>query len=105
MRERQDRSAGARRSTVAGCGLAYLAPESTKPASPPALTRTVAPPRHPKGDQMPTAIAEPPLGRSRGRVPWWWWPSALLALLVAAYSLRYVVVGERAYIPELAPSF
>jgi uncharacterized membrane protein len=39
------------------------------------------------------------------RVPKWWWPTAILALGVAAYSLRYVVVGARAYVPELAASF
>jgi uncharacterized membrane protein len=37
--------------------------------------------------------------------PLWWWPAALLAIGVAAYSLRYVVLGPRAYVPELAPSF
>ena len=30
---------------------------------------------------------------------------AILVPLVAAYSLRYVLLGERAYIPELAASF
>jgi uncharacterized membrane protein len=41
----------------------------------------------------------------RERVPRWWWPAAVLAVGVAAYSLRYVVMGARAYVPELAPSF
>jgi uncharacterized membrane protein len=39
------------------------------------------------------------------RVPIWWWPAALLAVGVAGYSLRYVVLGASAYVPELAPSF
>lgn len=43
--------------------------------------------------------------RVERRVPIWWWIGALLATGIAAYSLRYVVVGERAYVPELAPSF
>lgn len=47
---------------------------------------------------------ETSIGRQRG-VPLWWWPVALLAVGVAAYSLRYVVLGARAYVPELAPSF
>ena len=41
----------------------------------------------------------------RPRIPRWWWPAAALAAFVAAYSLRYVVLGERAYVPELAASF
>ena len=47
-----------------------------------------------------TTLAEP-----RPRVPRWWWPAALLVAFVAAYSLRYVLRGERAYVPELAASF
>ena len=39
------------------------------------------------------------------RVPLWWWPAALLAIGVAGYSLRYVIVGEQAFVPELAQSF
>ena len=35
----------------------------------------------------------------------WWWPAALLAVGVAGYSLRYVIVGEAAFTPELADSF
>ena len=35
----------------------------------------------------------------------WWWPAALLAIGVAGYSLRYVIVGEAAFVPELADSF
>ena len=48
-----------------------------------------------------TAV-NPPTGR---RVPIWWWFAALLSVGVAAYSLRYVFLGERAYIPEMAESF
>jgi hypothetical protein len=39
------------------------------------------------------------------RVPRSWWPAAALAAFVAVYSLRYVVLGESAYVPELAQSF
>ena len=39
------------------------------------------------------------------RVPIWWWFAAVFAVAIAAYSLRYVFLGERAYGPELAPSF
>lgn len=46
-----------------------------------------------------------PLRNSRTRTPRWWWPAVLLAVLVAAYSLRYVVLGERAYVPDLAALF
>jgi uncharacterized membrane protein len=35
----------------------------------------------------------------------WWWPAALLAVGVAGYSLRYIIVGEAAFVPELADSF
>ena len=35
----------------------------------------------------------------------WWWPAALLAVGIAAYSLRYIVLREGAFIPELAESF
>jgi hypothetical protein len=44
-------------------------------------------------------------GVSRSRIPRWWWAAAPLVAFVAAYSLRYVVLGERAYVPELAASF
>ncbi len=44
-------------------------------------------------------------GPTTRRVPIWWWFAALLAVGVAAYSLRYVIVGERAYVPELSASF
>lgn len=47
---------------------------------------------------------ETSVGRERD-VPRWWWPAALLAMGIAAYSLRYVVMGAGAYTPELAPSF
>ena len=39
------------------------------------------------------------------RVPIAWWFVAVFALAITAYSLRYVFLGERAYVPELAPSF
>ena len=39
------------------------------------------------------------------RTPWWWWVAALLALAVAGYALRYVIVGASAYVPELRASF
>jgi uncharacterized membrane protein len=42
---------------------------------------------------------------ARPRIPRWWWLAAPLVTFVAAYSLRYVVFGERAYVPELAASF
>ncbi len=45
------------------------------------------------------------LSKSPRRVPVAWWFAAVLALAVAAYSLRYVFLGERAYVPEFAPSF
>jgi uncharacterized membrane protein len=46
-----------------------------------------------------------PLAVPSRRVPLWWWPTALLALAIAGYSLRYVMLGDRAFIPELADSF
>ena len=39
------------------------------------------------------------------RTPRWWWLAAFLAVGIAVYSLRYVVLGARAYTPELAASF
>jgi uncharacterized membrane protein len=39
------------------------------------------------------------------RIPRWWWVAAPLALFVVGYSLRYVIVGEAAYVPELRASF
>src|SRR4051812_8265608 len=39
------------------------------------------------------------------RLTKWWWPAMVLAVGVAAYALRYVVMGSRAYVPELAASF
>ena len=39
------------------------------------------------------------------RVPMAWWFAAVFALAISAYSLRFVFLGERAYVPELAPSF
>ena len=50
-----------------------------------------------------TAI-EPQLPAGR-RVPIWWWFAIVLAVAIAAYSLRYVVLGEAAYVPELSESF
>jgi uncharacterized membrane protein YozB (DUF420 family) len=47
----------------------------------------------------------PSFAEPRPRVPRWWWPAAALVAFVAAYSLRYVVLGERVYVPELAASF
>ena len=47
-----------------------------------------------------TAIAS-----TRRRIPRWWWLAAPLVAVIAAYSLRYAALGERAYTPELAPSF
>jgi uncharacterized membrane protein len=38
-------------------------------------------------------------------VPRTWWLAAVFVLAISAYSLRYVFLGERAYTPELAPSF
>jgi uncharacterized membrane protein len=54
---------------------------------------------------MQPALTGPALPTSRRRVPLWWWPAALFALAIAAYSLRYVAVGERAYVPEVSESF
>lgn len=39
------------------------------------------------------------------RVPFWWWLTALLALAIAGYSLRIPILGERAFVPNLAESF
>ena len=50
-----------------------------------------------------TAI-EPQLPTGR-RVPIWWWFAIVLAVGIAAYSLRYVFFGELAYVPELSESF
>ena len=52
-----------------------------------------------------TAIEQPrpiPTGR---RVPIWWWFAIVLATGIAGYSLRYAVLGEAAYTPELSESF
>lgn len=54
---------------------------------------------------MQTAVEKPLLAPTGRRIPWTWWVAAVLALAVAAYSLRFAIVGERAYGPELAPSF
>src|SRR5918995_4377544 len=54
---------------------------------------------------MQTAVENPPPVQTGQHVSWWWWPAAVLVVAIAGYSLRYVLVGERAYVPELAPSF
>jgi len=54
---------------------------------------------------METAVEQPGRAPKSGRVPWWWWIAAVLAVGIAAYSLRYAFFGEAAYTPELAPSF
>ena len=54
---------------------------------------------------MLTAAEKPVIAPAGRRVPWTWWLAAVLVTAVAAYSLRYVIVGERAYVPELAASF
>ena len=42
---------------------------------------------------------------THNRPPLWWWLAALFALGVAGYSMRYVILGDRAFVPELADSF
>lgn len=54
---------------------------------------------------MQTAAKRPVLAQTPRRVPIWWWFAAVLALAIAAYSLRYAFLGEQAYEPDLAPSF
>ncbi|MEP6509359.1 MAG: DUF2306 domain-containing protein [Gemmatimonadales bacterium] len=39
------------------------------------------------------------------RTPKLWWITALLAIAIALYGWRYAVLGERAYVPNLADSF
>src|SRR5688500_3272543 len=39
------------------------------------------------------------------RPPGWWWVVAVLASLIVAYALAYVVVGPPMYPPNLAASF
>src|SRR5262249_28927004 len=34
-----------------------------------------------------------------------WWFAVVFALVISAYSLRYVFLGDRAFDPNLAPSF
>jgi uncharacterized membrane protein len=53
----------------------------------------------------PTLAEKPLVVRPGRRVPIWWWFAAFFALGIAAYSLRYALIGEPAYTPELAPSF
>lgn len=45
------------------------------------------------------------MATAQQKISSWWWPAALLAVGVAAYSLRYIVIGEAAFVPELADSF
>lgn len=45
------------------------------------------------------------MATTQQKISRWWWPAALLAVGVAGYSLRYVIVGEAAFVPELADSF
>jgi uncharacterized membrane protein len=54
---------------------------------------------------MQTALERPLLAPTGRRVPTWWWFAAVLALGIAAYSLRYAFIGEPAYVPEFAASF
>ena len=54
---------------------------------------------------MQTAAQKPVMVPSGRRIPWTWWLAAVLSVGIAAYSLRYAIVGEAAYVPELAPSF
>ena len=54
---------------------------------------------------MTGAVQQPLVAGSGRRVPRWWWLAAFLAVAIAGYSLRYVALGERAYVPELAASF
>jgi uncharacterized membrane protein len=54
---------------------------------------------------MQTAVERPILSPAPRRVPAWWWFAAVLALAIAAYSLRFTFLGERAWGPDLAPSF
>ena len=58
-----------------------------------------------KVESMQTALERPSLVPTGRRVPPWWWFAAVLALGIAAYSLRIAFLGEQAYTPELAPSF
>jgi uncharacterized membrane protein len=39
------------------------------------------------------------------RVPIAWWFAVVFVLAISAYSLRYAFLGDRAYDPNLAPSF
>lgn len=54
---------------------------------------------------MQTAAQNPLMAPAGRRIPWTWWVAAVLSVGIAAYSLRYAIVGEAAYVPELAPSF
>jgi len=54
---------------------------------------------------MQTVLEKPALAPKGRRAPLWWWLAALLAVAIAAYSLRYVFLGDAAYVPELSASF
>ena len=54
---------------------------------------------------MQTAIETSAPAATSRCVPRWWWLAAFLVVAIAGYSLRYVFLGERAYVPELATSF
>lgn len=54
---------------------------------------------------MQTAIEQPGPAAVGRRVPIWWWFAIVLAVGIAAYSLRYPFLGEVAYVPELSESF
>jgi hypothetical protein len=51
---------------------------------------------------MASSMIAPP--ERTWRAPVAWWVASVLAAFVAAYSLRYPVLGERAYVPGLAAS-
>jgi uncharacterized membrane protein len=54
--------------------------------------------------RAPTPPAATPAPRAP-RTPRTWWLAAGLAGLVSAYAVRHLVLGPRAYVPELAASF
>ena len=43
--------------------------------------------------------------KDRFKTPKLWWLAAIMALAIALYGWRYAVVGQRAFVPELAQSF
>jgi uncharacterized membrane protein len=54
-------------------------------------------------EHVEVRVATP--SRRPRRVPVVWWFAAVFVLAVSGYSLRYVILGDRAYEPDLAPSF